>query len=245
MTFNFLPANQRGGGDYGWLKTNYSFSFSNYYDPKRMGFGPLRVLNDDTISGGGGFPAHSHRDMEIITLVLEGSLAHKDNTGTEANIQAGDVQIMSAGTGITHSEYNASDTEAVKLFQIWIEPHTKNLPPRYDQKNLNWLKLIEEKPNTWHTIASPEKTEKKSQNVEVQIFQSAWLSVAGLEAGSSLNYNLKKSNNGIFLMLIEGEVGIAEQTLTSRDVVEINDVADFEIKSNQKSSILIIEVPII
>ncbi len=135
MKIDIHRAESRGGADYGWLKTRYTFSFANYYDPNRMGFGALRVLNDDTIEGGGGFGTHPHENMEIVTIMLEGTLAHRDNTGSEGALRTGEVQVMSAGTGIRHSEFNGSDTEPIRLLQIWVVPNQNGVTPRYDQKS--------------------------------------------------------------------------------------------------------------
>ena len=184
MKTTIFKATDRGSADYGWLKPNYYFSFSNYYNPQRIHFGVLRVLNDDFIMGGGAFPTHPHDNMEIVTIPLTGAVHHKDNTGGEGIIKAGDVQIMSAGSGILHSESNASATDPLTLFQIWVFPKIKNIQPRYDQRTFDVANRL----NTWQIVVSPIEEDKA-----LWINQDARFALANVEAGKQLEFK-----NGFF-----------------------------------------------
>jgi quercetin 2,3-dioxygenase len=221
----------RGKADYGWLKANYFFSFANYYNPQRMGFGALRVINDDHVAAGAGFPEHPHNNMEIITIPLEGSIAHKDSTGGNGLITVGEVQVMSAGKGIFHSEYNGSKTEDLKLFQIWIEPNAENVKPRYDQKKFD---LTDGK---FNLLVSPD-----GRDGSMQIHQNAFLSRGSFEGGK-IEYNLYDKTNLVYLVNINGSFKINNEELTQRDSIEIAETNQFEIEVLTKSDILIIEVP--
>lgn len=227
-------ADERGSADYGWLKPNYYFSFSQYYNPSKVHFGMLRVLNDDFIAGGGMFPAHPHDNMEIVTIPLSGAVRHQDNTGGQGIIKAGDVQIMSAGSGILHSEANASATEPLQLFQIWVFPKLKNITPRYDQKTFN----IEDRKNQWQVVVSPIENDQA-----LFINQDARFSLTQLEAGKEINYQNGFSGNGVFLVVIEGSVIINGNALNRRDAIGVSETENFSISAIETSELLAIEVP--
>ena len=236
MQFKLQKANERGTADHGWLKAIHSFSFASYYHPEKMNFGALRVLNDDIIAGGMGFGMHPHDNMEIITIPLEGALEHKDSIGNIGHIEAGDVQVMSAGTGIRHSEYNKNKDKFLKLFQIWIMPNVRNVPPRYDQISLN----LEERHNKLQQIISPNKNEDG-----IWIHQNAWIHIAKFDANLQTQYTLKSKDNGIYLLNISGEIGVLDQLLESRDAIAITNKEEIEIKAITDAEFLIIEVPMI
>jgi redox-sensitive bicupin YhaK (pirin superfamily) len=227
-------ADSRGHFDYGWLKTYHTFSFSGYYDTDRVNFGMLRVLNDDTIEGGQGFGKHPHSDMEIVTVPLEGALAHKDSTGGEGVIYPDEIQVMSAGTGILHSEFNHLSEGDSKLLQLWIFPDKKGYKPRYDQKFFD----SEERKNKFQFIVTPEK-----KNGNLWLNQDAYLSLTDLEKDKSLNYNIHTKGNGVYLFLIEGKITIDNESLSRRDGIGIWDTEEFSITANENSKILLIEVP--
>ncbi|WP_462252199.1 pirin family protein [Ferruginibacter sp.] len=224
----------RGSADYGWLKPNYYFSFSDYRNPEKVHFGLLRVLNDDFIGGGGAFPTHPHDNMEIITIPFSGALQHKDSTGGQGIIKAGDVQIMSAGTGVQHSEANASATDPVTLFQVWVFPKERNIKPRYDQRNFD----IAERVNKWQTIVSPLEADKA-----LWINQDAKFSLTKLEAGKTLDYNNAFKGNGVFLVAINGAVKVGDINLNKRDAVGISGADNFTITATEDAELLAIEVP--
>jgi redox-sensitive bicupin YhaK (pirin superfamily) len=227
-------AKSRGHFDYGWLKTYHTFSFSNYYDPERMNFGMLRVLNDDTIDGGQGFGTHPHNDMEIVTVPLEGALAHKDSTGGEGVIYPDEIQVMSAGTGIRHSEFNHLSDGTTKLLQLWIFPDRKGHQPRYNQ---NYFDPAERK-NKFQFIVTPEK---KDGNLWLN--QDAFLSRIDLDKSNSVNYKIHTKGNGVYLFLIEGEIAVAGETLSKRDGIGIYETDEFSITAIKDSQILLIEIP--
>ena len=224
----------RGKGDYGWLKPNYYFSFGQYHNPKSMHFGALRVLNDDFIAGGGAFPTHPHDNMEIVTIPFTGALKHKDSTGGQGIIKAGDVQIMSAGTGVQHSEANESATEPVTLFQIWLFPKENNIKPRYDQRSFD----INQRENKWQYIVSPLEADDG-----LWINQDARFALTNLSAGKTLTYDNAFKGNGIFLVVISGTVKLEEVTLERRDAIGISDVDSFSITASEDAALLAIEVP--
>jgi len=236
MRHRLFPRNKRGTANHGWLKANFSFSFGNYYNPDMVQFGMLRVLNDDTIAGGTGFGTHPHDNMEIITIPLEGGLTHRDSMGNQETVRFGEVQVMSAGTGIQHSEMNASDTEEAKTLQLWIFPEKDNVTPRYDQKGFD----LEASKNSFVTVVSPED---KNDGNALWIYQQAFLSLGIFEAGTTITYDLKIPENGVYLFLIEGEVEINNETIRERDAYGIVEFENFEIKTNKQSKILVIEVP--
>lgn len=227
-------ADTRGHFDYGWLKTNYTFSFSNYYDPDRVNFGMLRVLNDDTIEGGQGFGTHPHNDMEIVTIPLEGAVAHKDSTGGEGVIYPDEIQVMSAGTGIRHSEFNHLQDGTTKLLQLWIFPDKKGHKPRYNQKFFD----SEERKNKFQFIVTPEKMDGN-----LWLNQDAYLSLTDLEKDKSLSYKIHTKGNGVYLFLIEGKISIDSEILSRRDGIGIWEADEFSITANENSKILFIEVP--
>jgi quercetin 2,3-dioxygenase len=227
-------ASERGTADYGWLKPNYYFSFSEYHDPSKVHFGLLRVLNDDYIAGGGGFPTHPHDNMEIVTIPLTGALRHKDSTGGQGVIRAGDVQIMSAGTGVRHSEANASATDPVTLFQVWIFPKERNISPRYDQKTFESTERI----NQWQVLVSPEETDRA-----LWINQDARFSMTRLEPGKTIGYRNAFAGNGVFLVAINGSVLVNGLQLNKRDALGIFDTDEFSVTANEDAELLAIEVP--
>jgi quercetin 2,3-dioxygenase len=227
-------ADTRGHADHGWLKTYHSFSFAGYYNPDRMHFGVLRVLNDDFIAGGQGFGRHPHDNMEIITIPLEGDLEHKDSMGTKEVIRHGDVQVMSAGTGIHHSEYNANRDKPVKLLQIWVFPNKKNVTPRYDQISLN----LADRKNKFQQILSP-----NPDDAGVWIHQNAWFHLASIEEGLQLKYDLKDKSNGVYAFVIEGDLTLNGTELNSRDALGIWNTPTLEVKAKTFTELLLMEVP--
>ena len=228
-------ADTRGKANHGWLNSNHSFSFANYYNPERMNFGVLRVLNDDVVSAGMGFGTHPHNNMEIISIPLEGDLEHKDSMGTSAIIKQGDIQVMSAGTGIMHSEYNANKDKEVKFLQIWVVPNKEAVEPRYDQITLN----LADRKNKLQQVLSP-----NADDEGVWIHQNAWFNMTSLEKGKSLNYQLNDSQrNGVYAFVIEGNVTINGQRLERRDGFGLWDLDNLEIKTDSNAELLLMEVP--
>lgn len=229
-------ANTRGTADHGWLKANFSFSFAQYYNPERMHFGVLRVLNDDYIAGGGGFATHPHDNMEIITIPLEGGLAHKDSMGNGSVIRKYDIQVMSAGTGILHSEFNASETETANTLQIWLFPNKRNVTPRYDQMSFK----PEDRKNKLQQVLSP-----NADDEGVWIHQDAWFHLGNFEAGKSATYRVKKSGNGIYLFVIKGKVKVGDQILDKRDAYGMWNIDnnDIQIETLSEAEYLIMDVP--
>lgn len=236
MKTKLFEANSRGKADHGWLKANFSFSFGNYYNPERVQFGMLRVLNDDTIAGGTGFGTHPHANMEIITIPLEGGLKHRDSMGNEGVIRFGEVQVMSAGTGIQHSEMNASQNDLAKTLQLWVFPDKEDVTPRYDQKSFD----IENQINKFVTIVSPKD---KNDGNALWVYQQTFFNLGIFEKDTSITYKVNIPENGVYLFLIEGEIEVDNQILKTRDAIGIIDFEQFEIKINSKSKILLIEVP--
>ena len=236
MTTQFFESNTRGTADYGWLKANYSFSFGNYYNPERMQFGMLRVLNDDMIDGGTGFGTHGHANMEIITIPLEGTLIHRDSMGNDGTIRFGEVQVMSAGSGVEHSEMNASQDQKTKTLQLWVFPDRENVTPRYDQKSFD----IDNQINTFVNIVSP--NEMNDGNA-LWVYQKTFFYLGIFDSNTQSNYIIKIPKNGVYLFLIEGEIEINNQVLKARDAMGITDFESFEINIVSKSKILLVEVP--
>lgn len=236
MTTKLFEANLRGKADYGWLKANFSFSFGNYFNPERVQFGMLRVLNDDTIAGGTGFAIHPHDNMEIITIPLEGGLKHRDSMGNEGIIRFGEVQVMSAGTGIQHSEMNASQIDEAKTLQLWVFPDKQGVKPRYDQKSFD----IENQINTFVSIVSPKD---KNDGNALWVYQQTFFNLGIFEKDTTITYKVNIPQNGVYLFLIEGEIEVDNQILKERDALGIIDFDQFEIKINSKSKILLVEVP--
>jgi len=227
-------ANTRGQANHGWLQSYHSFSFASYYNPHRMNFGAIRVLNDDIVKGGQGFGTHPHQNMEIISIPLEGDLEHKDSMDNTVIINEGDVQAMSAGTGIYHSEYNKNKDKEVKFLQIWVVPNKKDVIPKFDQISIRDL----EKHNDFYQILSPNK-----EDDGVWIHQDAWFHMGKFENNKEASYQIKKSGNGIYAFVLEGKVEIEGQTLEKRDGFGVWDVESIALKSNTKSKILLMEVP--
>ena len=227
-------ADERGTANHGWLKPAHYFSFGGWHNPEKIHFGALRVLNDDWIAGGGAFPTHPHDNMEIVTIPFTGALKHKDSTGGAGIIQAGDVQIMSAGTGVQHSEANESATESVTLFQTWIFPKEKNITPRYDQRNFD----IKERDGNWQVVVSPRKEDNA-----LWINQDARFSLTNVKAGQTIQYNNAFAGNGVYLVVINGSVEIDAVKLQKRDAVGISVADSFEIKVVEDAELLAVEVP--
>ena len=231
----FHPASSRGAADHGWLKAKHSFSFANYYDSERVQFGALRVLNDDIIAPGMGFGTHPHDNMEIITIPLEGALEHKDSMDNIGVIETDEIQVMSAGSGVYHSEYNKNKNQSVSLLQIWVFPNKKNVTPRYDQKNIKDLKKV----NSFYPIVTPNRN-----GPGMWIHQDAWFHLGEFDKETRIDYNIKKKGNGVYAFLIEGSVQIDGESLEKRDALGIWDTEKFELLANQYSRVLLIEVPL-
>lgn len=227
-------ADSRGYANHGWLKSHHTFSFANYRNNDRIHFGVLRVLNDDNVAAGMGFGTHPHDNMEIISIPLSGSLSHKDSMGNGTIINEGEIQVMSAGTGVQHSEFNPNEKEESKFLQIWIFPDKLNVKPRYDQLKLN----KEDRINQWDQILSPNPDDKG-----VWIHQNAWFHMTDLEQGKELTYELKDKSNGVFLFVLEGDITIGEDILHRRDAVGIDGEESFTIKANENSQVLVMEIP--
>ena len=227
-------ANSRGHANHGWLNSHHSFSFASYYNPERMNFGVLRVLNDDTIDPGTGFGTHPHDNMEIISIPLEGALEHKDSMGNVAVIQEGDVQVMSAGTGVYHSEYNKNKDKQCKFFQIWLFPNKKNVTPRYDQISIRDV----EKENELYQVLSP-----SSDDQGVWIHQNAWFHLGKFNEKKNLNYELRDKTNGVYTFLIDGSATIEGQPLEKRDGFGVWNTEKINIEAEAGTRLLLMEVP--
>ncbi|MCX6141511.1 MAG: pirin family protein [Candidatus Kapabacteria bacterium] len=228
-----FPASERGHFDFGWLNTYHSFSFGQYFNPESMNFGMLRVLNDDLVAPGEGFGTHPHNNMEIITIPLEGVVMHRDSMGHEEGLHPGDVQVMSAGTGLTHSEFNGSPTDVLKLLQIWIIPNERNVEPRYDQIEIN-----DAAQNTLYTIVGP-----RDAGLPLWITQNAWISLGVLSPDTTVTHTSQAEGTGVFIFVIEGAVHIGEQRLGRRDAVGIVETTSVDITSDSNAYVLVIEVP--
>ncbi|HLW32180.1 MAG TPA: pirin family protein [Aequorivita sp.] len=224
----------RGHANHGWLNSYHTFSFANYHNPERMNFGVLRVLNDDTVSAGMGFGTHPHDNMEIISIPLAGDLEHKDSMGNVTVIKEGDVQVMSAGTGVTHSEYNKNKDKEVKFLQIWVFPNKKNVTPRYDQISLRDIA----KENTFYQVLSPNREDQG-----VWIHQDAWFHIGKFTKGNSDTYTIKKEGNGVYAFILDGEVTINGETLSKRDGMGIWETDSFEVEATEDARVLLMEVP--
>tara|TARA_B110000977_G_scaffold144299_1_gene183181 strand:+ start:193 stop:1071 length:879 start_codon:yes stop_codon:yes gene_type:complete len=235
-TFNSVlhKANTRGSADHGWLKANHTFSFANYRNPERMSFGVLRVLNDDSIAGGKGFPTHPHANMEIITIPLEGRIKHKDSMGNESVISSGDIQVMSAGSGVQHSEYNAEELADLKLLQIWLFANKQEVEPRYQQIPITSLK----QKNEFHQVLSPSKDDQG-----VWIYQNAWFHMGTFELDKKLNYQIRSKENGLYAFMIDGEAEINGQQLEKRDGFGLWNLEEVSIAAKKGAKILLMEVP--
>ncbi len=245
--FNHLPNNEdkkmntvihradtRGLADHGWLHSRHTFSFANYHNPERMHFGVLRVLNDDQVQAGRGFGTHPHDNMEIISIPLEGDLEHKDSMGNIAVIKEGDVQVLSAGTGITHSEYNKNKDKNVKFLQIWVFPNKKNVIPRYDQISIRDI----EKENEFYQVLSPNKNDQG-----VWVNQDAWFHLGKFSKGKSDEYKVKKLGNGVYTFVLDGEIEVNGEKLSKRDGMGIWGVDSIQVKATQNARVLLMDVP--
>ncbi len=230
----YHAADSRGNADHGWLKSRHTFSFANYHNPERMGFGALRVINDDFVIGGQGFGKHSHRDMEIISIPLSGKLGHGDNIGNNGIIETGEIQVMSAGTGITHSEMNGDNEEAVKFLQIWVIPNKMNVEPRYQQIRMDEIM----QPNTFNQVLSP-----NADDAGVWIHQNAWFSMGNFDKGVTETYPLNDANNGVYIFVISGKVVVNGNTLDTRDGLGVWDTKNFTMDVEEDAKVLLMEVP--
>ena len=227
-------ADTRGHANHGWLNAKHSFSFANFHNPDRIHFGALRVLNDDIIEGGKGFGSHPHDNMEIVTIPLRGSLQHRDNTGRAEIIRSGDVQIMSAGTGIVHSEVNASATEEINLLQLWVFPKLRNITPRYDQITFD----VSPRNNKFQVVVSPIESEES-----IWINQDAWFSLGNIDAAKTIEYNRNLDGNGMYIFVIEGDVTIEGENLNRRDAIGISGTDTVSFTASTDAQILVVEVP--
>ncbi len=230
----FHKASERGHANHGWLNAKHSFSFANYYDPQKVHFGLLRVLNDDIVAPGMGFGMHPHDNMEIVTIPLKGALEHRDSIGNVGVIQPNEIQAMSAGSGLMHSEFNHSKTEEINLLQIWVFPKEKNIEPRYEQRVFS----EKEKEGNFKTIVAP----VKSDDV-MWINQDCYFSIGKFKAGVSVDYSIQHKGNGAYVFMIEGNSVIEKQDLSNRDAIGIWETPDFSINVKTDSEILVIEVP--
>jgi quercetin 2,3-dioxygenase len=230
----FHKANSKGHANHGWLNSRHTFSFADYYNPERIRFGVLRVLNDDTVEGGAGFGTHPHDNMEIISIPLEGDLEHKDSMGNVTVIRKGDVQVMSAGTGVYHSEYNKNKDREVKFLQIWVFPNKRNVTPRYDQLTLNPA----DRKNRFQQIISPH-----ADDDGVWIHQNAWFHMADIDKEFSLDYQFKAKENGLYIFVLNGLVSVNGQVLEARDGYGIWDIDKISVTATEAAELLLMEVP--
>ncbi len=234
MNLRLFPADQRGHAQHGWLESYHSFSFASYYNPECMHFGALRVLNDDWVAPGMGFGTHPHDNMEIISIPLSGDLEHRDSMGNRSVIKEGEIQVMSAGTGITHSEYNPNSDREVRFLQIWLFPRSKNLTPRYDQKPI--ADLLQ--PNELSVVLSP-----NAQDKGVWIHQDAWFSMGEFDQSTELIYESKKSGNGAYLFLLEGSVEVEGHNLGRRDAIGVWNYEQLALRTSPGTRLLLMDVP--
>lgn len=236
MASNTLhKAETRGHADHGWLNSHHTFSFANYYNPERMQFGVLRVLNDDIVAGGRGFDAHPHDNMEIISIPLEGDLEHKDNLGNTEIVKQGDVQVMSTGTGVFHSEYNANKDRPVSFLQIWLFPNQLNVTPRYDQITLD----VVSRKNQLQQIISPNQ-----DDAGTWIYQEAWFNMGLFDKGKTITYPVKKAGNGVYFFVLSGSFTVNGQQLGKRDGLGVTDIDNISITSLEEGAeLLIMDVP--
>lgn len=227
-------ADSRGKADHGWLKSFHTFSFAQYYNPERMQFGVLRVLNDDQVAPGMGFGTHPHDNMEIISIPLSGDLEHRDSMGNVSVIRENDIQVMSAGTGITHSEYNKNKDKSVSFLQIWVFPKTRNVKPRYDQISLDASK----QQNRLEQVLSPNPNDQG-----VWIHQDAWFHLGRFEAGKGETYSLRKPGNGIYVFVLEGSLQVDDQLLNTRDGMGVTNTSTLQFTARENARVLVMEVP--
>ncbi len=231
-------ATERGHANHGWLNAKHSFSFASWYNPDKVHFGALRVLNDDEVAQGMGFGKHPHDNMEIITLVQEGSLAHSDNMGNGSTMKPNDVQVMSAGKGVTHSEMNPDKNNAVKLFQIWVIPNKRDVTPRYDQKTF----APELRKNKWQEIIKPDT---QQEGDAIFIHQQAWFNLTDLDENKEIIYTNKLKGNGAYVFVIAGDIEVSGENLSARDAIGVTDYETITIKANTNARILVMDLPMI
>ncbi|MDO8520488.1 MAG: pirin family protein [bacterium] len=228
-------ANERGTSELGWLSSHFTYSFADYLNPKRMGFGVLRVVNDDAVAPKSGFPLHHHENMEIVTIMLSGTLTHEDSMGNKKELHAGEVQVMTAGTGVNHSERNHDFKETARLFQIWIFPNKRGLPPRYDQKKFD----EKDRQNTFQVLVSGDK-----KDGTLFIHQDAVFARASIKKGEHVAYKPANSKHGLFLMVVTGKIKLGGDTLNERDMMEIQGEPDIEVEALEDADVFVIEVPV-
>ncbi|MDX1652195.1 MAG: pirin family protein [Brumimicrobium sp.] len=228
-------ADSRGYANHGWLKSYHTFSFAGYYNPERMHFGVLRVLNDDTIAPGTGFGRHPHDNMEIVSIPLSGALEHSDSMGNHGVIRSGEIQVMSAGTGVTHSEMNHSKEEETKFLQIWMFPNKRNVEPRYDQQKIE----LENTTNDWIQILSP-----NPEDDGVWVHQNAWFSMGRFSKNKEIMYKMKEKTNGVYLMVLDGEIELNGIKLTQRDAIGITEAEQFHFNTLKDAQLLLMEIPL-
>ena len=233
--FVFHPADSRGEANHGWLQSRHTFSFANYFDANRMNFGALRVLNDDIVAAGMGFGQHPHNNMEIISIPLLGDLEHQDSMGNSGVIQQGDVQVMSAGTGVTHSEYNKNQDREVRFLQIWVIPNERDVEPRYDQLYFD----AAGRHNAFQQIISPNPEDKS-----LWIHQDAWFHLADFDSGYKETYQFKGEHTGLYVFVLSGDLAVEEQLLHTRDGLAISDTREVTLQATTKTSFLLMEVPL-
>ena len=226
---------ERGYANFGWLDSWHSFSFGHYFNPKKMGFGKLRVLNDDTVAPESGFGTHPHENMEIISIPLEGKISHKDSSGGTGTVESGEIQVMSAGTGVTHSEYNLSQNEKLKFLQIWILPKKLNIKPRYEQRKF----LKEDFRNRIRTVVFPDSFQN-----ELSINQDAYVSIADMEDAGEITYSSYSAENGVFLFIISGKAEIDGLNLREKDAAELSEEEKYTVKAEADTKLLFLEIPI-
>lgn len=229
-------SDSRGFANHGWLKSHHTFSFANYHNPERMNFGMLRVLNDDVVQPKMGFGTHPHQNMEIISIPIKGALSHKDSMGNKRAINVGEVQVMSAGTGLTHSEFNDSKTDEVNFLQLWILPEELNVEPNYEQRQFS----NEEKKNQLQTVVAPKN---KLEGDALPISQQAYIYRTNLDSKKAIDLKVKSAKNGFYIFVIEGEVEVKNITLSRRDALGVYETESIKISANQNSELIIIEVP--
>jgi redox-sensitive bicupin YhaK (pirin superfamily) len=230
----FHKADSRGDANHGWLHSKHTFSFANYHDPQRMHFGVLRVLNDDYVAAGRGFGTHPHDNMEIISIPLEGDLEHQDSMGNNTVIRNGDIQVMSAGTGVSHSEYNKNSDKPVKFLQIWLFPNKRNVTPRYGQITLNKA----DRKDKFQQIISP-----SADDEGVWIHQNAWFHLSDFDKGTSETYTFKAEGNGLYIFVLNGTLKVNDQELNTRDGFGVWDTDQVSIKAESDAEFLLMEVP--
>ncbi|UKM63765.1 pirin family protein [Flavobacteriaceae bacterium GSB9] len=228
----------RGFANHGWLKSHHTFSFAGYQNPERMHFGMLRVLNDDVVQPKMGFGTHPHQDMEIISIPLKGALSHKDSMDNKRSIEVGEVQVMSAGTGLTHSEFNDCATDEVNFLQIWIIPEEKGVTPNYEQRKFDWS----EQKNKLQTVVAPKA---KLEGNALPISQQAYIYRTNLDAEKAIEVKVKEDNNGLYIFVVEGDIEVAETNLNARDAIGLYEISKIEIKALKPSQLIIIEVPML